>query len=75
MRRDSKEADPRYIRVVDGIATISLTEHQYIVGLYQAKLVGLLDALDLMVNTYEEGGWPSATIVVAKAALAKARGE
>jgi hypothetical protein len=35
----------------------------------------LLEALELMVNTYEEGGWPSATIVVAKAAIAKARGE
>ena len=35
----------------------------------------LLEALELVVNTYEEGGWPSATIVIAKAAIAKAKGE
>lgn len=34
----------------------------------------LLDALELMVSTHEDGGWPTATIVVAKAAIAKVRG-
>jgi hypothetical protein len=34
----------------------------------------LLEALELVVGTYDEGGWPSATIVIAKAALKKARG-
>jgi hypothetical protein len=35
----------------------------------------LLDALDLMVTTHDEGGWPSANIVIARAAIARARGE
>jgi hypothetical protein len=35
----------------------------------------LLEALELLVDTYEDGGWPSATIVIAKAAIAKAKGE
>ena len=35
----------------------------------------LLEVLELMVNTHEEGGWPSATIVIAKAAIAKAKGD
>lgn len=32
----------------------------------------MLDALKLVVDTFENGGWPSATIVVAKAVIAKA---
>ena len=32
----------------------------------------MLDALKLVVDTFEDGGWPSATIVIAKAAIAKA---
>jgi len=35
----------------------------------------LLEVLELLVDTYEDGGWPSATIVIAKAAIAKAKGE
>ena len=35
----------------------------------------LLEALELLVDTYEDGGWPSAAIVIAKAAIAKARGD
>ena len=35
----------------------------------------MLEALELVVSTYEAGGWPSATIVVAKAAIAKATGK
>ena len=35
----------------------------------------LLDALNLVVDTYDNGGWPSATIVIAKGAIAKATGE
>ena len=35
----------------------------------------LLEALELVVSTHENGGWPSAAIVVARAAIAKARGE
>jgi hypothetical protein len=35
----------------------------------------LLEALELLVDTYEDGGWPSAAIVIAKAAIAKAKGE
>lgn len=34
----------------------------------------MLDALKLAVDTFENGGWPSATIVIAKAAIAKAEG-
>lgn len=34
----------------------------------------MLDALKLVVDTFENGGWPSATIVIAKAAIAKAEG-
>jgi hypothetical protein len=30
---------------------------------------GLREALDLMVDTYENGGWPTATIEIAKSAL------
>ena len=35
----------------------------------------LYDALELLVDTNDSGGWPSAAIVIARAALAKARGE
>ena len=35
----------------------------------------LLEALRLVVDTAENGGWPGATIVVARAAIAKALGE
>ncbi|MGL6052620.1 MAG: hypothetical protein ACRC16_22010 [Aeromonas salmonicida] len=35
----------------------------------------LYEALELLVDTNDNGGWPSAAIVVARAALAKARGE
>jgi hypothetical protein len=35
----------------------------------------LLEVLELLVDTYEDGGWPSATIVIAKAAIAKAKRE
>jgi len=34
----------------------------------------LLEALELVVSTHETGGWPSAAIVVARAAIAKAKG-
>jgi hypothetical protein len=40
-----------------------------------ASAPDLLEALDLMVTTHDEGGWPSATIVIARAAIARARGE
>lgn len=35
----------------------------------------LFEALNLMVTTHDEGGWPTATIMIARAALAKSRGE
>ena len=35
----------------------------------------LLEALELMVTTHDEGGWPTATITIARAAIAKAKGE
>ena len=35
----------------------------------------LLEALDLMVSTATDGGWPKASIVIAQAAIAKAKGE
>lgn len=35
----------------------------------------LLEALQLVVDTTENGGWPSAALVIAKAAIAKAMGE
>ena len=35
----------------------------------------LLEALELMVDTYDDGGWPSSTLVIARAAIAKAKGE
>ena len=34
----------------------------------------LLEALELMVDTYDNGGWPSSTLVIARAAIAKAKG-
>ena len=34
----------------------------------------LLEALQLVVDTAENGGWPSAALVVAKGAIAKATG-
>lgn len=34
---------------------------------------GLVEALDLMVTTHDEGGWPTATIMIARAALAAYR--
>ena len=46
---------------------------------YDAELIvaapEMLEALELVVSTYEAGGWPSATLVVAKAAIAKATGK
>lgn len=33
----------------------------------------LLEALELMVNTHDDGGWPSSTLVIARAAIAKAK--
>ena len=35
----------------------------------------LLEALELMVDTYDNGGWPSSTLVIARAAIDKAKGE
>lgn len=35
----------------------------------------LLEALQLVVDTAENGGWPSAALVIAKATIAKARGD
>lgn len=35
----------------------------------------LLEALELMVDTHGEGGWPTASITIARAAIAKARGD
>ena len=40
-----------------------------------AAAPALLEALELMVDTYDNGGWPSSTLVIARAAIAKARGE
>ena len=34
----------------------------------------LLEALELMVSTHGEGGWPEASIVISRAAIAKATG-
>lgn len=34
----------------------------------------LLEALQLVVDTAENGGWPSAVLVITKAAIAKAKG-
>ena len=34
----------------------------------------LVEALELMIDTHENGGWPEATVIVARAALAKHRG-
>lgn len=43
-----------------------------------AKLIAsspdLLEALELVISTYEEGGWPSATMTVVRAAVSKAKG-
>ena len=35
----------------------------------------LVEALELMIDTHENGGWPEATVIVARAALAKHRGQ
>ena len=44
-----------------------------------AKLIAaapeLLEALELMIDTHDEGGWPTASIAIARAAIAKAKGE
>lgn len=34
----------------------------------------LFDALELMIDTHDEGGWPTASITIARAAIAKATG-
>ena len=34
----------------------------------------LLEALELMIDTHDEGGWPTASITIARAAIAKAKG-
>lgn len=34
----------------------------------------MLEALELMVSTYEEGGWPDAAVTIARAAILKAKG-
>lgn len=35
----------------------------------------LVEALSLILSTYNDGGWPTAALIVAEAALAKATGE
>lgn len=35
----------------------------------------LLDALELMIDTHDEGGWPTASITIARAAIAKVTGD
>lgn len=37
----------------------------------KADVLELVGVLDLIVSTFTDGGWPSATMVVAKAALTK----
>lgn len=39
----------------------------------KAQVNGLVVALELMINTHDEGGWPSATVTIARAALAAYR--
>ncbi len=34
----------------------------------------LLEALELVISTYEEGGWPGATMTIVRAAVSKAKG-
>lgn len=64
----------------DGTCGICLEDPDY--GAYvefadydalQSLNAELLEALDLMVSTHEDGGWPTATITIARAAIAKAR--
>ena len=44
-------------------------------AILMAAAPDLLEALELMVTTHDEGGWPTATITIARAAIAKAKGE
>jgi hypothetical protein len=41
----------------------------------RAEVGALREALSLMVTTHDEGGWPTAAIVIARAAIAKATQE
>jgi hypothetical protein len=73
--------NPYDLKIYNGLGLeVAQVAHDWIHGSTQAnaRLIAaapeLLDALELVVGTYDEGGWPSATIVIAKAALEKARG-
>ena len=48
-------------------------------GLANAHLLAaapeLLEALELMIDTHDEGGWPTASITIARAVITKAKGE
>lgn len=39
----------------------------------QAECENLVEALELMVTTHDEGGWPTSAITIARAALAAHR--
>lgn len=65
-------------------AMVAIGKRAHIIGYSEedqanARLIAaapdLLEALELMVDTYDNGGWPSSTLVIARAAIAKAKGE
>ena len=81
IRRDVERAieeavHPKGMTVHDGIARIGADRLSIILKVIDNPApadAALVEALELLISTHEEGGWPSAAIVIAKAALAAAR--
>lgn len=61
----SKEANARRIASVPDLEAAVIAQ--------DALIKELSEALELVIGTYEEGGWPSATITISKAIVAKAK--
>jgi hypothetical protein len=63
-------------RIVEGLNTVIDRKNRRISDLANEVVAlacendKLREALELLISTHEEGGWPSAAIVIAKAALA-----
>ena len=77
---------PWEIRAEEADEEYWITEPHYTVGpasivfnIEDACLIAaapeLLEALKLMIDTHDTGGWPTSTIVIARAAIAKAEGK
>lgn len=51
----------------------ALDEHDALAAHVAELVEALMEALELMVTTHDEGGWPTAAITIARAALAAHR--